>query len=260
MASRGRQSSLRLQYVLQDESNVLNLLKCLRALSSQSRMCPCRSFGRSDPNGQQRTEFCEIETRFTENRPICRGRRESESLIQIWTRSDPKDRPSRSRAILIHANCGELNSCAEKCIIYRVLRRVTLPREPGVNGVAKFKDEATQSNAWAIIAGRVGNLVLDVSLGRQGQIPRGSTNGTVISWELDAHSHVSGRPSSLHNSSRLGYGAPESPSMWKPDMVDTRSNRSASYLTPFESPTHRDQRREQGGLHCSQLPLGRSVP
>lgn len=128
MASRGRQSSLRLQCVLQNESSVLNLLKCLRALSSPSRMCPWRSFGRSDPNGQQRAEFCEIQTRLTENRPMCRGRRKGESLIQYWTRSDPKDRPSLSKASLIHANCDELNSCAEKFIICRVRRRGHTPR------------------------------------------------------------------------------------------------------------------------------------
>lgn len=93
-------------------------------------------------------------------------------LIQRITRVAPEP-------VFIHANYDEHNSYAQKCITLRVPKGGILLREPSINGVVQIKHGVTQSNAWAIIVERVRNLVLDVGLGRQGQIGSGPTNGTV---------------------------------------------------------------------------------
>lgn len=59
---------------------------------------------------------------------LCAEDNAKDTLLQYCTISVPKHRPSCPKPVLIHANYDELNSCAQKGITCRVLRRGVLLR------------------------------------------------------------------------------------------------------------------------------------
>lgn len=112
-------------------------------------------------------DFCRIQQGL-DQQPKCGGCKRIEALIQYWTtsqnsRRDGRRLPAKSRPELIHDSYNELDSCSQRCITCRVIRRGMLLNQPTINEAINLG--TYPHKVWATMVGvEAGGMTLDISL------------------------------------------------------------------------------------------------
>lgn len=139
------------------------------------------------PKGQPgvpppRVSFCQIQQGLN-HQPKCGGCRRIEALIQYWSTSQNSRRDGRrpapqSRPELIHNSYKEMESCSQRCITCRVIRRGLLLNQPMINEAGSLG--RSPCGVWATMVGaEVEHMTLNIALKSSVNSPRSSFTSSI---------------------------------------------------------------------------------